>query len=224
MVRDMLEKIGRCLFSSKTMVFYDFSYNRFVSGYEPPQDELVVKQLTPESCGLFGEVLRLQNQKETIFQSTYGMEEARERLRQGEHCFVCEDSGKIVGYLWFCPIEKYIPEIQSSLILQSDEVYVYNGYVVPEFRGRDIMPRLIKTGCSEFAKAGLDRQIGARMSWNQATERVLSRKVDTELIGTVRVGFFLTFRYMISTCKSMTLVNESSPFEFYMKLRRKLTT
>lgn len=206
------------LFSRKTMVFYHLSLNRFVSGYEPPQDGLVIKELTPETCDVLGEVLGMQGRRETVFQPTYGVGGVRERLGQGERCFVCQESGKILGYLWFCPKEKYIPEISAKLILQPGEVYTYNGYVVPESRGKDIAQRLNRVGFSEFSRMGFERVIMARMSWNQAIERVLTKKLDTEVIGSVSVCFLLTFCYTVRNCPGLSFVGAPSLFEFYRKL------
>ena len=218
MFRNTLNKIIRYVFSCKTMVFYDYSYDRFIPGYVSPQDGLIVRQLGPEDVSELAEILRLQASKETLFEPAFGVADARARLQQGEYCFVCENGGNIIGYLWFCSTSKYIPEIQSTLVLEPCEVYVYNAYVVPDFRGRDIVPRLYKVGRSLLADRGFKREVIARMKWNQSPERVLSNKVSAVAIGDVSVGFFLTFRFVQQRCKSINLVSQGSPFEFYKKL------
>ena len=223
MFRNTLNKISRYIFSCKTMVFYDYSYDRFIPGYVPPQDGLNVRQLGSEDVSELAEILRLQASKETFFEPAFGVADARARLQQGEYCFVCENGGNIIGYLWFCATSKYIPEIQSTLVLEPCEVYVYNAYVVPDFRGRDIVPRLYKVGRSLLADRGIKREVIARMKWNQSPERVLSNKVNAVAIGDVSVGFFLTFRFVQQRCKSINLVSQGSPFEFYKKLFNKIS-
>lgn len=223
MFRNTLNKMSRYVFSCKTMVFYDYSYDRFIPGYVPPQDGLIVRQLGPEDASVLDEILRLQASKETLFEPAFGVADALERLQQGEYCFACEYGGNVVGYLWFCSTSKYIPEIQSTLVLEPREVYVYNAYVVPAFRGRDIVPRLYRVGRSLLADRGFKREIIARMNWNQSPERVLSNKVNAIAIGDVSVGFFLTFRYVQQRCRSINLISQGSPFEFYKKLFSKIS-
>jgi GNAT superfamily N-acetyltransferase len=210
------------MFSSKTMVFYDFSYDRFAPGCSPSQDGLIVRQLHPEEVVALTEILYQQAKKETLFEPAYNVKDAADRVLQGEYCFVCEEDGKIVGYLWFCPTKRYIPEIQSTLKLQPGEVYVYNAYVLPEHRGRDIIPGLYKAARSLLAENGFKREIIARLNWNQSSESVLN-KVDAVVIGDVTVGFFLTFRYVHQRCTAINLVHQGSSIEFYKKLFRKVT-
>jgi len=222
MVRNMVKKIGRYLFSSKTMVFYDFSYDNFVYRHEPP-NEFIFRELQPDDYSKFSTFLNFQREAEAVFKPIFTLDDTVARLSNGEYCYICECDDKIIGYVWFAVDRKYIVEIQSTLHLGPTEVYMYNGYVLKEARRHNIVSRLLDVGRKGLIARGFTREITATMSWNYPAAGVLM-KSNFKVVGRATMGFFLTRRYMISTCKGMTLVNESSPFEFYMKLRRKLTT
>ena len=211
-----MNKILRYLFSKKTMVFYHHYLETFIFKFKT-HNEFIVRQLRPSDYQKFSSLLTHQRNHETVFKPIFDIRDAANRIRDGEYCIICEHQGQIVGYLWYATHKKYIQEIQSTIHLAADEVYLYNGYVRSSYRGQNIAPILRNGGCKELIDRGFKREIASRMSWNLPVERALL-KSHFKVIGPVTVGFFLTFRYMINKCNDINLTDEGNPFEFYFKL------
>lgn len=67
----------------------------------------------------------------------------RSRFQSGDYCFVAEDRGKVVGYMWFSIRDLYYEEQTGYLLkLDSNTVYPYDGYVSPEYRGQRILEQM----------------------------------------------------------------------------------
>jgi hypothetical protein len=70
-------------------------------------------------------------------------------------------------------------------------------------------------------KAGFTREIIARMGWNARADHVL-KKLNARALGSVTVGFFLSFRYVIKNFDGFELIDEAGAFELYRKLFQKI--
>lgn len=202
------------------MVFYDYSYEYF-SVKHKSQNEFIFRDLRTNDYPEFSYLLTCQKNEETIFQPIFDIQKTAERIKNGEYCFICEDQRKIVGYVWFASKKKYIQEIQSTLLLGNSEVYSYNGYILKSHRGQNILQVLRDVGRKELISRGFKREITARMNWNLSAKRAIL-KSDFTSIGSVTVGFFLTFRYIINKCNKVHLINEGSFLEFYSKCLQKM--
>jgi hypothetical protein len=220
MVQDLLKKMKRFFFSQKTMIFYDFYYEGFAPRYGSEKG-LVLEELQPEIVSELLPVLDLQSRNETFFTPIFDVNESVERMNRGERCFFVKANGKMTNYVWFCPNDKYIPEIQCTLKLRPGEVYVYNAYAVPECRGKNFHVFVHNCSRSRMIKAGFTREIIARMGWNARADHVL-KKLNARALGSVTVGFFLSFRYVIKNFDGFELIDEAGAFEFYKKLFRKI--
>jgi len=216
-------KVLRHIYSRKSLIIYEYTMHGLASSILEPVDGLVCKELRPEEWKGIEEVLAMQRAAETIFEPAFDAAEAYERLRDGGYCFVCEDKGRIVGYTWFAAGEKYITEIQSTIRLKEREVYAYNAYVARSYRGNNIFRDLLITGARALYLRGFTGGLAAAMVWNGATRAILPRVAFSET-GRVTVGYFLTIRYMINTCRGISFVSSVGPLEFYKKLFRKLST
>lgn len=211
----------RFFFSKKTMVFYDFFYDNYspLFGHD---EGFVCEELRPERVSELVPVLDEQARCETLFVPIFDINGSIERMNRGERCFFSKADGEMINYMWFCPNEKYIPEIQCTLKVRPGEVYVYNAYVVPGHRGKDLTVSVYEFARSRMVRAGFTREIIARMDWNARTDHILRNKLHARPIGSVTVGFFLTFRYVKRDYEGFELIDEAGPFEFYKKLFRKV--
>ena len=202
------------------MVFHDFYYEGFAPRYGTEKG-FVLEELQPEIVSELLPVLDLQSRNETLFTPIFDVNESVERMNRGERCFYLKANGKTTNYVWFCPNDKYIPEIQCTLKLRPGEVYVYNAYAVHECRGKNFHVFVHDCARSRMIKAGFNREIIARMGWNARADHVL-KKLNARAIGSVTVGFFLSFRYVIRNVESVELIDETGPFELYRKLFQKI--
>jgi hypothetical protein len=220
MVQDLLKKMKRFFFSRKTMIFYDFYYEGFAPRYGTEKG-FVLEELQPEIVSELLPILDLQSRNETFFTPIFDVNESVERMNRGERCFFLKANGKMTNYIWFCPNDKYIPEIQCTLKLRPGELYVYNAYAVPEYRGKNFHVFVHDCARSRMIKAGFTREIIARMGWNARADHVL-KKLNARALGSVTVGFFLSFRYVIKNFDGFELTDDAGPFELYRKLFRKI--
>ena len=72
------------------------------------------------------------------------------RLGQGDLLFRAEKEGKELGYIFGAVRETGVSEIEAHLIVANDEVYLYDAFVRPEFRGQGIYPELLKAALNYF--------------------------------------------------------------------------
>jgi hypothetical protein len=193
------------------------TYKRFNSS----KGGLTYRQLEAADFHEFSSLLSEQERTETAFKPIFGIMDAEQRIRAGELCFICEDRGKIIAYEWTATKKKYILEINCTIKLGSNEAYNYNAYVAKGHRGGRVINELHHFGNIELMNKGFKKMIAARMNWNESVEQSMKR-AGFNRIGIVTTGFFLTFRYMIRSSKSINLVNHGKVFEFYHKLFRKL--
>lgn len=216
----ILRRIGRYIFSRTTMVFYEYRYNN-ANPWSSPHNGFVFRPLAlPADYDRLSEILAVQGDTEPIFRPVE-MEEAARRLEKGEACYIGEDKGRIVGYSWFAKQEKYIPEIESTILLRPSDLYLYNGYILKDYRRRNIVGGKMDAARKDLVPRGFARKIAATMAWNKAAEGSLL-KAKFQVAGTVTAGYFLTFKYMINGCRDIAFRNETGVFGLYRRFFRKL--
>ena len=218
----ILRRIARFVFSRTTMVFYEYHYNS-PDPWRPSQDGTIFRALAlPSDHSRLSELFALQRDSEPVFKPI-DIQEAAGRLHKGEVCYIGENQGKIVGYSWFAKQEKYIPEIESTICLGPQDLYLYNSYIVKAYRRQNIVGGNINAARADLIPQGFTREITATMNWNKAAAGSLM-KLNFRVAGTVTAGYFLTLRYMINGCRDIAFRNETGIFGFYRKLFRKFST
>ncbi len=215
-----LPKIGRYLFSLTTIILYERSIRDMASLHVRSARGLPCRELLPQDRPAFESLLAVQRMQESFFQPVFGIEDVDGRLIRGERCFVCEDAGRMAGYMWFSALETYVAEIDATPRLIDGDVYVYNVYVGQEYRGRNIAPSILAAASRVFLREGFGRFLLLTMSWNENMRRTLD-KAKFLRVGSVSAGYLATFRFSINTCGKFSISNHSGPFAFYRKLFRK---
>lgn len=211
-----LKSIKHALFSSKKMVFYRCFFENFKQIENLPPN-FNFRIITPSDYQRLEELLTAQWKKETVFHPLFDLNEAIDRIDQGEYCCICEENDRIIAYTWFSPGRKYIKEIDSTVCLEDKWCYAYNAYVDQNYRGQDLMKILSLTCGRKLFEGGHTGAIACRMDWNLSAHRNLM-KIGYSEIGYVRTGYFLTLRYRINTCKNLSIVNDHGPFHIYRKM------
>lgn len=85
--------------------------------------------------------------------------ELEARLARGEECFVARSGGAIVCANWAVYDEHEVRFLRYRLRLEPGEVYVYDSYTRPDFRGRSVAPALAAHLVERFRAAGLRRAL-----------------------------------------------------------------
>jgi ribosomal protein S18 acetylase RimI-like enzyme len=76
-----------------------------------------------------------------------------DRLRKGDKCLGLKNNGKIVGFTW-SRFDQFAYPSNFGFSLGPDEAYLYDMYVLKEYRGRNIAPLLRYSSYQELAKIG----------------------------------------------------------------------
>jgi hypothetical protein len=73
-----------------------------------------------------------------IFQPNQSVKEIDERFERGDCCFAAFHEGRIVTAGWVTTNRIYVPYLRRDLILLPGDIYVYNYYTLPEYRGNNV--------------------------------------------------------------------------------------
>jgi hypothetical protein len=71
--------------------------------------------------------------------------EVKQRLAEGQNCFVLRSKGKIVHGAWAMTGGAYIKYLSCDFSLRQDVAYIYESFSLAEYRGRGLP--LIRFGC-----------------------------------------------------------------------------
>jgi GNAT superfamily N-acetyltransferase len=84
-------------------------------------------------------------------------DDARQRLRQGQLCFVARHEGKLVAADWASTESTYSRDLHCIFSLQPGDVYTYEIYTLPEFRRQRIATVIKVEILRHFRAAGCRR-------------------------------------------------------------------
>src|SRR5262249_44587229 len=110
--------------------------------------------------------------------------EVTRRLDRGDHCFATWQEQRIVHAAWAATGRAWIEYVSRELPLAADDVYVYDSFTTPEFRGRGAAPLRARVLGQYFAARGYARLLTAVLQENAAGFRPLE-KVGTRPVGTI---------------------------------------
>jgi GNAT superfamily N-acetyltransferase len=101
--------------------------------------------------------------------------EAEQRLREGQVCAVALHGGDVVAYCWLSQRPVLVAEIDRLVVPRNDEVYLYDAFTLPAWRGRGLF-RVLLLRLLAFAHAKPWRRalIFARAG-NRASRRAIER-------------------------------------------------
>lgn len=106
-----------------------------------------------------------------------------QRLRNGEIPMVAEVEGKkIVGYLWINLNEMRVPELGQRMKLESKEAYLYDAYVLPEYRNKGIIRSLMRQAFLFLRSIQTERGYAYTLSLNKPLRKV-ARMTDHKEVG-----------------------------------------
>jgi SAM-dependent methyltransferase/GNAT superfamily N-acetyltransferase len=83
--------------------------------------------------------------------------EIQRRLAEGQQCFVVRHEGRLVHASWAAFQRARIDYLAREIRLAPDEVYDYESYTLPEFRGQNLSPARLAWMIRTFRAAGYRR-------------------------------------------------------------------
>lgn len=63
--------------------------------------------------------------------------------RPGQQCFIALHDDKVAGYAWVAATDLYLEEIACTYRVASGEIFIYDCFVEPEYRGCGIYPAML---------------------------------------------------------------------------------
>lgn len=108
--------------------------------------------------------------------------EVVDRLNAGHWCFVARHAGQLVSTSWAASHRAWVRYLSCEIRLQPGEVYVYDSFTKPEFRGQAISPAVRTEMIRYFRAAGYRRMILGIVPENSPNLRAV-RKVGFRAFG-----------------------------------------
>ena len=116
--------------------------------------------------------------------------EVRGRLDRGGKCFIARHQGAIVNACWTAEGSVWIEYLGCRIELARDEVYVYNNYTDPRFRGRNIPLVRAVVMLQHFRELGYRRLVAVVVPENKAAFRSPDKAGYRPIgvIGSIKIG------------------------------------
>jgi hypothetical protein len=112
------------------------------------------------------------------------------RLTRGDRCFVAWDEGRIVSARWIAADRAWVEYLDRDMELQSDEVYLYETYTAPDYRGLTVSGAAGTRLARFLAAEGYRRIVGGVVPENHAALRTAAKTGYREVgrMGYMRLG------------------------------------
>lgn len=136
------------------------------------------------------------------------------RLGEGEVLAVARRGTDVIAYCWLTWEPVWVEEIRRVLLPEPDEVYAYDAFTAPEWRGYALFPALLGRLAALARAEGRKRVLVFALDRNEASRRAIER-AGFQLFGTVtRIGVWglewLRFRGFASRRARPTLAMPSA--------------
>lgn len=95
--------------------------------------------------------------------------EVVDQLNAGHWCFVARHEGQIVAASWAAGRRVWMSYLACEIPLLDGEVYVYDSFTRPDFRGQAVLPAIRTEMIRCFRAAGYRRMISAIVPENHAS-------------------------------------------------------
>lgn len=109
-----------------------------------------------------------------------------QRMPGGELCYTVRVDGKLAAFVWLAMRESVSSNLGSRFLLKPDEVYLYDTFTLPEYRGRGYCAYLTAVACQEVSKEyGKKAEIVLIRHNNHASLRAHHKLGDVKRLGMI---------------------------------------
>jgi GNAT superfamily N-acetyltransferase len=99
-------------------------------------------------------------------------DEAAKRLNEGDLGFIAVWNGMVVGYLWASFKRKvYLGEIEREVSFKTGGVYLYDGFVLPNFRRKGLFKKLLEEALQYFKSRNVKKANAGTLTNNKAPQK-----------------------------------------------------
>lgn len=140
---------------------------------EPPRPDLCLRELSADDAAAY-----------SAFRPGQGADTLRQRLRQGARCFAVVDRGEIVHTGWSTLARAHVPYLDRDLLLEADDVYLFDVYTRPGARLGDVGSMRAEHDRRFYAALGCRRSIAIVAIENTGSLRYVMA------LGFRRIGYY----------------------------------
>jgi hypothetical protein len=141
--------------------------------------------------------------------------DAEARLRDGQACALVRHGAEVVAYCWLADTPIWVGEIGRAVVPGPDDVYFYDAFTAPAWRGRRLFPSVLARLLSVAHARGRKHALIFVGAHNQASRRAIEHARFTlthtvtriEVLGLSR----LWFRGPRPPAARVTLVRAEAP-------------
>lgn len=106
------------------------------------------------------------------------------RLENGDICCCAIYNDEIVSYCWVAKHKAYIGEIGKEISLKEKEIYLYDAFTQPEFRGNNLFPKILTSILNYGKLKGYQKALIFALSSNNSSV-VAIKKAGFEIFQSV---------------------------------------
>jgi ribosomal protein S18 acetylase RimI-like enzyme len=155
------------------MVLADFGYVRFLL-LERFLDEPIAA-VTPRVAVMFSTLAPAEIDEFLRFRGEFPRADLEERFARGDECFVARHDGRMVAGSWASRTLSYFRGLGCRYAVRPFEVYLYDSFTDPAFRGLAIAPALAVHVLERLRDAGMRRVTIAVTPQNTANRRARTK-------------------------------------------------
>jgi RimJ/RimL family protein N-acetyltransferase len=119
---------------------------------------------------------------------------ARQRLAEGDVCFVAKLDGKVVSCIFGTLTSVLVSEVEYTMPLDDPTVALFDSYTLPEHRGKYAYSSVLHAAINHCREAGFERIVGFIAPDNVRSLRVHQRLGVNRIISTITMVRFLGVR------------------------------
>lgn len=98
-----------------------------------------------------------------------------ERILNGDQVLVAYHDGVPISYLFAADHESWVEEIQDTLIIKANEIYLYDAFTHPDYRGNHIYPLLLTHAIHHFKALSYAHALIFVQSKNRSSIKAIKR-------------------------------------------------
>jgi len=99
----------------------------------------------------------------------------RRRLRRGDSVFTAYAHAQPAGYIFAACESSWVGEIDTRLRIHAEEIYFYDAFTYPAFRGRHIYPWLLTSAACHYRQQGFANALIFTAATNHASKEAIRR-------------------------------------------------
>ncbi len=107
--------------------------------------------------------------------SLVGKDIVKARFEQGEVCGVAWSNSAVVSYCWLAFKQAEVGEINRYIKLREKELYLYDAFTLPDYRGRGLFPALLTAILGHARSQGYSRALIFSNSKNRPSLRGIEK-------------------------------------------------